>query len=337
MPCDLLKCSQTFCSVKVERLRPQFRLRLPLPRWCSSSIRHREMLLILLLLLLSWLSAVAVVAIGFTSRAAECARQENVAVRGRDLCAERGALVGSCWGSRESSIAAVNRSRPRSSKWLLVACARASSSDCTCNEPISIHGRMSSRHMLRSIDRSGADRDLAGGRRRSTPGMTTTAFVVPNGWPSFEAPTSGGLRLPVLGARYSIPTCDGVNWSRRDPRASACSRRLSQRFVAALGGLRTKGAALSVVLRMEDGHLPSIRHRRTGKNLGNFFELDAGAENMEAGDERGLGGTSIKGELRRPLLITIGPQCSGKSTLLRDVGSSEAVTDVAIDDHPSVS
>lgn len=326
---SLLKCSHTFCSLKVGRLRPQLRLQLLLPQWCSSSTRHREMLILLLILPLSWLSAVAVVAISLASRTVECAGQEDLALSGRDLCTERGALVGSCLGSREPFIAAVDCSRPRSSKWFLVASARTSSSDCTCEEPISIHSRMPSRQTLQYIDHSGANCDLAGGRRWSAPGITATAFVVPNGWPLFEA----RLRLPILEARHSTPTRDGVNRSRRYPCTSAFSPNLSHRFVAELSGLRTKGAAASVV---EDGHFRLSRHRRRGRSFVSFFELNAKTENMRTGDDKRLGGTSIKGEPRRPLLITIGPQCSGKSTLLRDIGSSDTVTDVAIDDHPSV-
>lgn len=79
--------------------------------------------------------------------------------------------------------------------------------------------------------------------------------------------------------------------------------------------------------------------------------LFAGAARDDIGDD--AGGVEPGAALRPPLLITIGPQCAGKTTLLRELSASARigeperggtavptvtpVTDIAIDDHPAVS
>ena len=321
------------CSMVRGLRRQRLRLRLRLQLRCIT--QRQELLLLLLLHVLQyWLSAEKAVALGLALKDDGSAHRGNIVTMARDLRPVGEPELCSRVASREPSTATEHsphvehRSRTRSTRWRRVERIVAFSSGSTDLECTTRYGGVPVEESLRTTECARTDRRRAA-RGQGSGARCTAAFVVPTGWTL--APRAKG------GAQYSTQAYTGdIGWAGGATSVSWISPKKAPSRLLLLQ-LESTGLGSSRVASGRGGKSwRRPKHRRDGgfgrdaRGRGNdWFELDA--RTVSRADE---------GPLPRPLLITIGPQCSGKTTLLRDLGSSDAadfrVTDVAIDDHPSV-
>lgn len=248
--------------------------------------------------------------------------------------------------------------------------ASAAASSCSRVEGLSSSGNGSgSGGGSRSIHPSTRTVNNGESGRGATARPAATAFVAPSGWPAAGMHICSALENAASGAAASSTT----RRRRRHARPTQEQQPRLQDRVAGAARLRHSRAgswAGSSNSRRSDFH--GVAAFRSSPEEGGAGRHGGGGgacappalwcvvsgrssgSNMLA--PRMSAGGGQEGLTRPPLLITIGPQCAGKTSLLRALaakseeaarqregtvsGSSESdvpsLTDVTIDDHPSV-
>lgn len=261
-------------------------------------------------------------------------------------------------------------------KFSIASAAAASCSSTSCDDPRRsrrVEGNLSSSSSSRGIGGGAGGihpfaRTANGGApgRGATARPATTAFVASSSWPAAAAicstrEDSSRASMSTMTRRrrrHAQPTQEQQPWLKdrvaglAGPQHSSRGGRSSWRSDAhhtttALHFSREDAGGLYV----GDGPccfygpaIPALRYVASGSGSNSVPCMSAG------GGVAGDGGRLT----RPPLLITIGPQCAGKTSLLRGLAAKSkaarqregtssssksgvpSVTDVTIDDHPSV-
>lgn len=188
--------------------------------------------------------------------------------------------------------------------------------------------------------------DVSGHGIRGRTGRAATAFVPSSGWrfamhrreeqaASRDSPRASTAPQQRWPQSSSTPSSD-VRKSRYHASGGRNTRHPSPLAPPWVRGISSSGFL--------DGGGPrrvaGLSWLPTGSASTHHQASLGGALRMRALDGEGRDPAAASSASRPPLLITIGPQCAGKTTLLRAIaggtGSAAGVVDIAIDDHPSV-